>query len=103
MLSLIKKCIPLSIKNILIRMKRLKQLKNNYKEDMNQFIKYSFQFGKEKTKRHYEAELIFFYHKIEKGLSLPSPRVGFGKKSVKYLLTILEDYIKNFGWDEESL
>src|SRR5699024_3889041 len=65
-------------------------------------IKYSFLFGENKDKRHYEADLIFYYHKIEKGLSLPQPKVGFGKKNVEYLLKSLEEYVNRYGWDQVS-
>src|SRR5699024_9657607 len=66
------------------------------------FKKHSFIFGKNITKRHYEADLIFYYHKIEKALALPKPRVGFGKKQIAYLVEALENYVTNFGWDDIS-
>jgi len=81
---------------------RNKRLKNEYKYDFKKFKKYSFVFGKERQKRHYEAELIFYYHKIEKGLALPEPRQGFGLEPIKHLIKILKKYIKNYGWDEIS-
>lgn len=105
MLKLIKKIVPLPFKKAIARTKiyRQRQLKTNFKKDMTKFKKYSFDFAENKTKRHYEAELIFYYHKIEKGLALPKPRIGFGKKHIKYLCTILEKYVKNYGWDDVSL
>lgn len=94
---------PRSLKNDLKRKNSLRELRVNYMEDMKKYIKYSFEFTKKKTKRHYEADLIFYYHKIEKGLSLPNSRVGFGQNNVEHLLKLLENYVKNFGWDKTSL
>jgi len=77
-----------------------RNLRKNYGGDKYRFQKYSFEFGKKKTKRHAEADLIFFYHKIEKGLSLPDRRIGFGKKHINHLVSLLEKYVLNYGWDK---
>lgn len=82
---------------------KLIKLKSNFKQDMKKFQNYSFDYTKSKTKRHYEAELIFYYHKIEKGLALPNPRIGFGKQNIRHLITILDKYVKEYGWDDVSL
>lgn len=78
------------------------RLKKAYLQDKKRFAKYSF-FGKSKTKRHYQADLIFYYHKIEKGLSLSNPRVGFGEDTVRHLILILENYLEEYGWDDISI
>ncbi|WP_345242036.1 nitroreductase family protein [Pontibacillus salipaludis] len=99
MRSILKKIVP---NFILIKIKRwfqLFKLNKNYFEDMKRFSKFSFELGGNKTQRHMESDLIFFYHKIEKGLSLPSPRVGFGKTNVKHLLNLLKVYSEEYGWD----
>lgn len=104
MKKLIKKLLPQKIRNILIGKYYNKYLlKRNYKFDMKKYLKYSFDFGVEKTKRHYEADLIFYYHKIEKALSLSNPRVGFGKSVIEELIKKLEHYTHHYGWDEVSL
>lgn len=105
MLKLIKKAIPLSLKQFVVGSKayKMRQLKRNFKEDMNKYQKYSFDLAENRTRRHYEADLIFYFHKIEKGLSLPNPRVGFGKINIEYLISTLEKYVKNYEWDEVSL
>lgn len=81
---------------------RLKRLKDNSREDYEKFKKYSFIYGDQKEQRHYEADLIFYYHKIEKGLALPRPRIGFGKKTIDYLVNALDSYVTRYGWDEVS-
>lgn len=85
------------------RRRGLKNLKKNFKQDLEKYIKYSQFYSKQKDKRHFQADLIFNYHKIEKGLSMPNPRVGFGEASVNHLIVLLKEYIKKFGWDDISL
>lgn len=102
MRNVIKKKIP---NFIFVKVKRLFNLikvNNNYFKDMRRYSKYSFELSKKKRKRHMETDLIFFYHKIEKGLSLPNPRIGFGKKKVYYLLDLLKSYYKEYGWDKTA-
>lgn len=103
MFNFIKKFVPVSIKRIIIKRTSPIQLRINYIQDMRKFKKYSFEFGNLKTKRHSEADLIFYYHKIEKGLSLPSPKVGFGKENIDYLLKELEKYVDLYNWDDISI
>jgi nitroreductase len=102
LINFIKKNIPKQIKWLIKSILKYQLLKKEYKKDMKKYSKHSFEYSRIKTKRHYEADLVFFYHKIEKGLSLPNPRLGFGKKNVYHLLSILENYIKQYGWDDVS-
>ncbi|WP_220154077.1 nitroreductase family protein [Rossellomorea aquimaris] len=98
-----KKFIPKPIRRIALRMLNHIQLLNYYFKDMNRYSKHSFDFSNSKAKRHHETDLIYYYHKIEKGLSLPNPRIGFGQKVVNHLLSILNHYIKQYGWDNVSI
>jgi nitroreductase len=95
--------IPKIIRSSIKRVLNYRQLRKNYNYDMERYFKYSFELGTQKTRRHYESDLIFYYHKIEKGLSLPKPRVGFGKHYIYHLLSILEKYNKQYGWDDVSV
>lgn len=103
MISIIKRITPVSIKEKINTKRKRRQVKKNYYSDMKKYIRYSFDFGVEKSKRHYETDLIFYYHKLEKGLSLPNPRVGFGRENANHLLSILKKYVKSYGWDETSV
>src|SRR5690625_1820490 len=102
MRRLIRLLLPNLVLNPIRRYRNKNRLRKEYEEDYIQFSTYSFVFGKEKTKRHYAAELIFFYHKIEKGIAMPEPKVGYDKKNVEYLVKILKSYIKKYGWDQVS-
>lgn len=98
-----KKLLPPVLQEKLRRIIYSMQLKRDLYLDLKRYSKHSFTLSSEKSKRHYEADLIFYYHKIEKGLSLPNPRPGFGEKNVNLLISKIEYYTKKYGWDEVSL
>ncbi|WP_010648176.1 nitroreductase family protein [Oceanobacillus massiliensis] len=102
MKKIIKKIIPHFVFERLKRLLNLIKLNKNYFNEMRRYSKYSFELTKNKTQRHLESNLIFFYHKIEKGLSLPNPRVGFGEKKVYHLLELVKVYYNRFGWDKTA-
>lgn len=99
MRKIVKKLVPESILSKIKRIFNQIQLYKDYRKDMKRYSKYSLELSKERSQRHLETDLIFFYHKIEKGLSLPNPRVGFGKGNVNYLLEQLKKYQATYGWD----
>jgi len=68
--------------------------------DLFLFLKHSFKINKLKNKDQYVAYLTKQYHIIEKGLSLPSPRVGFGDSKIKELMVATIQYIEKFGEDK---
>lgn len=103
MKSMIRKLLPNEIWLKLHRSKELKRLKKEFKIDMRKFAKNSFIFSNSTSKRHLEGDLIFYYHKIEKGLALPNPRVGFGKKNVIYLISAIKRYVELYGWEEVAI
>ncbi|TYP69129.1 nitroreductase family protein [Paenibacillus methanolicus] len=94
--------LPMSVRLWVRKNKFTVSLLVNYWYDMRAFYRFSFETNRVKTKRHDEGNLIFYYHKIEKGLSLPKPRVGFAKQHVLYLFDELEAYRQKYGWDNVS-
>jgi len=66
--------------------------------DLRRFLKYSAQFNSKK-KFSYEARLIMEYHKIEKALTLPNVRKGFGKTVVLNLIKESILYYKKYGYN----
>lgn len=48
------------------------------------------------TQVKFEAYLTIKYHSIEKGLALPSPRIGFGEKKVYELIDLTVEYFSKF-------
>jgi nitroreductase len=45
-------------------------------------------------KRRIEAEIVRNVHSIEKGLSISNPRIGFGIKKIKEMLSLVDSYMK---------
>ena len=62
-----------------------------YKYDMNRFLRYS-AMNSENKKHSVETEIQLLVHSIEKALSLPDVRVGFGTQKVKDLITKINEY-----------
>lgn len=94
--SLIKQTIKLLVPNfllskILLRKTKIafsKQLKVAYVYDMKRYMKNIYSFDLEYTETNLIGLIIREYHVIEKGLTMPNTRLGFGKD-------VLIDLIKN--------
>ena len=56
-----------------------------------------------KSQTHYKALLTMDYHRIEKGLSLKEPRLGFGASTITDLMANLKKYINQFCVDDTAL
>ncbi|MFK3936216.1 nitroreductase family protein [Alkalihalobacillus sp. NPDC078783] len=102
MKSIAKKYLPKFLFTKGKRLTMISQLRSNYQKDLKRYYTHSYELTESKTKRHMETDLIFFYHKIEKGLSLPNPRVGFGEKAVRHLVEKLDNYVSEYGWDRTA-
>lgn len=53
-------------------------------------------------KAEHAARVTLFYHQVEKGLSLASPRPGFGRPVVQRLLQDIEAYVRRHGWEHPA-
>lgn len=65
--------------------------------DLTLHFRYQFKDDKLIDKINLESFLIKQYHIIEKGLSLPSPKPGFGISKIQTLLDKSECYLKSYG------
>ena len=74
----------------------------NYLVDMFRYIRESATINSGTSKEKTRALLIKNYHMIEKGLSLPEPRLGFGTSLLHRVIHFAESYIRRFGIDEVS-
>jgi nitroreductase len=52
------------------------------------------------SKNSLEAFIIKEYHAVEKGLSLPNPRLEFGKARIERLVEVLKSYLKQYPFNE---
>ncbi|WP_217279698.1 nitroreductase family protein [Niallia circulans] len=100
MIHLIKNVIPASIKPKFKMVYLLPNFAKNYLIDMNKYLLYSSTIDRKKSKDNYEACLMLYSHKIEKGMSFSKTRIGYGKGNVQNLISILEEYTKKYGWND---
>ncbi|MEQ9623749.1 nitroreductase family protein [Coleofasciculus chthonoplastes] len=77
------------------------QLTFNYVYDLKRFLSLS-AVNKRDTQTKLRALITMDYHRIEKGLALKAPRVGFGSGVVQRLLAYLHKYQENYGFDETA-
>ena len=49
------------------------------------------------------AEIVMGYHVIEKGLTMPRRRLGFGKGAVVHLVNLISSFEKRFGRDDPQV
>lgn len=49
------------------------------------------------------AKLIMAYHVLEKGLTMPERRLGFGKDVVVRLMTLIQAYVERYGRDNRQV
>lgn len=90
-------------KKLIVTIKALRDMPgimNNYIYDFKRYLKYSSSVADSKRIK-LESQITAKYHVIEKGLSLPEPRVGFGKDKVNLLISLLERYIGH-GYSVET-
>jgi len=69
-----------------------KKLLDGYRYDLRRYIKYSAINGPS-NQRHWEARITAMYHVLEKGLSMPDPRPGFGEKTAEQLIASINQYL----------
>lgn len=73
-----------------------------YKYDLTRYWTFSRSNGKD-TSTKLAAKIIIQYHIIEKGLTMPQPRLGFGKDIIISLCNSCLDYIKLYNTENEQL
>ncbi|SIS82933.1 nitroreductase family protein [Salimicrobium salexigens] len=102
MKTIIKSALPTRFKKILSKTYQSSKFYNESLQDIKKYKKFS-KNKKFMNQSMAEAELIFYYHKIEKGLSLSKPKKRFGYEAVLKLMKLLKEYISNYGWDDTAL
>lgn len=68
--------------------------------DGSRFARHSSALRDPQTKGRLAAHLTMDYHRIEKGLALAEPRLGFGKDVIARLLRNVSAYERDFGQDD---
>ena len=80
----------------------LKRVYSIYHKDLQRFYKYS-DFKNKQSKINLIGLIIRKYHVIEKGLTMPQTKLGFGKAIIISLCYDCKCYIENYGKDDEQL
>lgn len=65
--------------------------------DAARFIRYSAPRWTPRNAAHFEAMVTLEYHAIEKGLSLKEPRLGFGKRRISDLASMIRTYTPRYS------
>ncbi|MCF7497152.1 nitroreductase family protein [Vibrio sp. L5-1] len=68
------------------------QISANYLADCKRYIKYSSSIKFDDDISKLEGRICVFYHALEKGLSLPNPRKGFGEQKTSDLIDFTVKY-----------
>lgn len=102
MKKLIKRILPVSVQGKIRQSRVNVQMVRNFLNDIRSYNRLSATANNKRNKSTHRSELIFYYHKIEKGLALSNPRVGFGEPAILYLIDSLEQYVRKYSWDETS-
>lgn len=71
--------------------------------DLCFYIKHSNLDSSSNTKNKLLSTMIASYHIVEKGLSMPNRRLGFGKDALLLLITKVKKYIDKYGCNDEQL
>jgi len=94
---LLKKIIPYKI---IFYYRVLKSI-NVYLYDIKRFVR-----DKVNEKEHFEQkikrDLTILYHIVEKGLTMPETRIGFGQPIILKLISIVHDY-ENHGYSKNDI
>jgi nitroreductase len=95
---------PKSLKEEVVKNKVKLKLIRNYYYDFRRFFQWSsVNYKVIDTQTKLRAKITMDYHRLEKGLALKQPRVGFGKDVIERLRKFLPDYISKYGVDETIL
>jgi nitroreductase len=71
-----------------------------YYDDFRRYLRHSSSTGPYRSRPNLQGKITATYHNLEKGLSLPAPRPGFGAPKVANLVGLVKAYLKTFGMDE---
>ncbi|WP_147677613.1 nitroreductase family protein [Algibacter pacificus] len=98
----LKKHLPASVISFLKKIqsiKLLKQLKVSYNYDLKRYSKHSDTLKTDSSSKLI-GKIIRRYHVIEKGLTMPDTRLGFGKDRLIKLIENCIDYVEKYGTED---
>lgn len=97
MKKLLKKILPTSVLSILSNLKKNYDLSRVYTTERKNFAKYSTTNQKLDSCGKLRYRILKDYHAIEKGLTLPNPRMAFGKQRIIDIWINCNKYLEIVG------
>lgn len=87
------------IRNLIRGVVRRFRLIREYLYDYHRMVRHSSAVHRGDNREKLQSLIVIRYHGIEKGLSLPQPRPGFGREKIAQLIEMLRTYIDSYGAD----
>ena len=84
----------------ILRMRTRREARAAFRYDTAQFMENAGALHLDR-KAAARAEIVMGYHVIEKGLTMPRRRLGFGKGSVVHLMNLIDSFERRFGNDPQ--
>lgn len=92
--------IPASIRRPLKWVREAVHIGSAFCYDFRRYLVYSSSVNWADGQQRLRAVLTERYHSIEKGLSLPNPRLAFGRRPLADIVALLPSYVRMYGEDE---
>lgn len=89
------------VKSIKAKIQMSNSIKRSYLSDCKEYTKWNYNNPNVKTKNALEAKILRQTHVLEKGMSLESPRHGFGVQKAMELLSFIDEFVA-YGYQIED-
>lgn len=83
-----------TVKDCIKQILRKAKIRQGFKYDCKNYIKYNYNNPSIKSKNALEAKILRQTHVIEKGMSLSNPRAKFGVEKAKTLLLYIDEFVE---------
>jgi nitroreductase len=90
--KVVRKLCPAFVKRGIRNLLTYKRLQVGYQYDFKRYLRYSAINGAA-NQAHWDARITALYHVIEKGLSMPESRPGFGEQTAEQLISAIKQYL----------
>jgi nitroreductase len=96
MKSILKKLLPLSVYNFVRERARYNRLKKSFDYDLNHYFKYSMNLD-DNSEGKLISRIILDTHVIEKGLTMPDTKLGFGSVRLNILMDNVSLFVQRYN------
>lgn len=103
MKSLLKRIFPVFLLEYFRELCLRRDLKKSYNYDYRRHLRHSVSNNRFPQREQLLSRIILEYHSVEKGLTMPEPRVGFGQKKIIDLCRNIIDYIKEYSQEDTQI